>query len=169
MRAVFVDANETLAETAERIIRLHALDLQVNRQPTITPAEIPTVLDGAEIAIIDHTALPAIIAGQCRGLRHVVFLGSGARSYMNPEELQLIGISVHTIKGYGDTAVAECAIGLMWAAAKGFARMDREMRGGHWLRTDGLQLTNKTLGIVGFGGIAAEVARIASEIGRAHV
>jgi D-3-phosphoglycerate dehydrogenase len=43
--------------------------------------------------------------------------------------------------------------------------MDRAMRAGHWLRTDGLQLTGKTLGLVGFGGIAAEVARLASGIG----
>jgi len=165
MRAVFVDANETLAEVAERIIRLDGLDLQVNRQPTITPPEIPGVLKQAEIAIIDHTALPAIVARHCQGLRHVVFLGSGARSYMDPEELRRLGISVHTIKGYGDTAVAECTIGLMWAAAKGFALMDREMRAARWRRTDGLQLTGKTLGIVGFGGIAAEVARLASGIG----
>ena len=165
MQAVFVDANETLAETAERIIRLDGLDLQVNRQPTITPPELPGALQQDEIAIIDHTALPATVARQCQGLRHVVFLGSGARSYMDPEELGLLGISVHTIKGYGDTAVAECAIGLMWAAAKGFALMDREMRAAHWRRTDGLQLTGKTLGIVGFGGIAAEVARLASGIG----
>jgi D-3-phosphoglycerate dehydrogenase len=165
VRAVFVDANETLANVAERIIRLDGLDLRVNRQPAIAPAEIPGVLGEAAIAIIDHTALPVIVARQCKGLRHVVFLGSGARSYMDPEELRLIDVSVHTIKGYGDTAVAECAIGLMWAAAKGFARMDREIRAGYWLRTDGLQLTNKTLGIVGFGGIAAEVARLASGIG----
>jgi D-3-phosphoglycerate dehydrogenase / 2-oxoglutarate reductase len=39
--------------------------------------------------------------------------------------------------------------------------MDREMRGGRWLREDGMQLTGKTLGLIGFGGIAAEVARIA--------
>jgi D-3-phosphoglycerate dehydrogenase len=39
--------------------------------------------------------------------------------------------------------------------------MDREMRAGTWLRLDGVQLTGKTLGLVGFGGIAAEVARLA--------
>jgi D-3-phosphoglycerate dehydrogenase len=39
--------------------------------------------------------------------------------------------------------------------------MDREMRAGNWLREDGMQLTGKTLGLIGFGGIAAEVARIA--------
>ena len=50
------------------------------------------VLDGAEIAIVDHTALPTEIAQQCAGLKHVVFLGTGARSYMNPEELAELGI-----------------------------------------------------------------------------
>ena len=35
------------------------------------------------------------------------------------------------------------------------------MRAGNWLREDGMQLTGKTLGLIGFGGIAAEVARIA--------
>jgi D-3-phosphoglycerate dehydrogenase len=80
---------------------------------------------------------------------------------MNPEELAELGIEVHLIKGYGDTAVAECAIALMWAAARGLAAMDREMRAGNWLREDGMQLTGKTLGLIGFGGIAAEVARIA--------
>ena len=119
------------------------------------------MLDGAEIAIVDHTALPTEIARQCTGLKHVVFLGTGARSYMNPEELAELGIEVHLIKGYGDTAVAECAIALMWAAARGIAQMDREMRAGNWLREDGMQLTGKTLGLIGFGGIAAEVARIA--------
>jgi D-3-phosphoglycerate dehydrogenase len=119
------------------------------------------VLDGAEIAIVDHTALPTDIARKCAGLKHVVFLGTGARSYMNPEELADLGIEVHLIRGYGDTAVAECAIALMWAAARGLAQMDREMRAGNWLRDDGMQLTGKTLGLIGFGGIAAEVARIA--------
>jgi D-3-phosphoglycerate dehydrogenase len=79
---------------------------------------------------------------------------------MNVEELADLGIAVHLIKGYGDTAVAECAFALMWAAAKGFARMDRGMRAGNWLRSDGVQLTGKTVGLVGFGGIAAEMARL---------
>ena len=39
--------------------------------------------------------------------------------------------------------------------------MDRGMRAGRWLGIEGVQLTGKTLGLVGFGGVAAEVARIA--------
>jgi len=95
----------------------------------------------------------------------VVFLGTGARSYMDPEALAEAGIAVHLIKGYGDTAVAEHTIALMWAAAKNLAIMDREMRAGTWLRSECLQLTGKTLGLIGFGGIAAEVARLAGGMG----
>ena len=161
MRGVFVDANKSLADIFERQNKSGDPAVHVNRNADITSEQIPALLDGAEIVVIDHTALPTDIARHCKGLKHVVFLGTGARSYMNPEELAELGIEVHLIKGYGDTAVAECAIALMWAAARGIAKMDREMRAGNWLRDDGMQLTGKTLGLIGFGGIAAEVARIA--------
>lgn len=165
MHAVFVDADDTLADAVGRLTRSGDPVVKVNKDPDIGSKDLPGLLKGAEIAIIDHTPLSADIARQCAGLKHVVFLGTGARSYMNPEELAELGITVHTIKGYGDTAVAECAFALMWAASRGLALMDREIRGGNWLRTDGMQLTGKTLGLIGFGGIAAEVARMATGIG----
>jgi D-3-phosphoglycerate dehydrogenase len=161
VRGVFVDANGSLADIFERQNKPGDPAVRVNRNADIKSEDMPALLDGAEIIVIDHTALPTDIAKRCNGLKHVVFLGTGARSYMNPEELAELGITVHLIKGYGDTAVAECAIALMWAAARGIAKMDREMRAGNWLREDAMQLTGKTLGLIGFGGIAAEVARIA--------
>jgi D-3-phosphoglycerate dehydrogenase len=161
VRGVFVDANESLAVIFERLAKPGDPKVAIHRDPDIISDQYPDILDGAEIAIVDHTALPTEVARKCSGLKHVVFLGTGARSYMNPEELAELGIAVHLIKGYGDTAVAECAIALMWAAARGLAQMDREMRAGNWLRDDGMQLTGKTLGLIGFGGIATEVARIA--------
>jgi len=165
LRAVFVDANPTLGDVAQALLNTLAVPLTINREPDIRPEDIPATLAGAGIALIDHTHLPTPIARQCTGLEHVVFLGTGARSYMNPEELAELGIAVHTIKGYGDTAVAECAVALMWTAARGFATMDREMRAGNWVRTDALQLTGRTIGLLGFGGIAAEVARLALGMG----
>jgi D-3-phosphoglycerate dehydrogenase / 2-oxoglutarate reductase len=161
VRGVFVDANEALAVIFERLAKPGDPQVRIHRDADVTPDQLPGVLDGADIAVVDHTALPTDIARKCAGLKHVVFLGTGARSYMNPEELAELGIAVHLIRGYGDTAVAESAIALMWAAARNIALMDREMRAGNWLREDGMQLTGKTLGLIGFGGIAAEVARIA--------
>ena len=161
MRGAFVDANEALAVILERLEKPGDPKVSIHRDADVTPDQLPGVLGGAEIAIVDHTQLPTEVARQCTGLKHVVFLGTGARSYMNPEELAELGIAVHLIRGYGDTAVAECTIALMWAAARGIAQMDREMRAGNWLREDGMQLKGKTLGLIGFGGIATEVARIA--------
>jgi D-3-phosphoglycerate dehydrogenase / 2-oxoglutarate reductase len=161
VRGVFVDANGSLADIFERLNVAGDPPVRINRDADISAEQMPALLDGAEIVVIDHTPLPTDVARRCSGLKHVVFLGTGARSYMHPEELAELGIDVHLIKGYGDTAVAESAIALMWAAARGLAQMDREMRAGNWLREDGMQLTGKTLGLIGFGGIAAEVARIA--------
>ena len=161
MHGAFVDANGSLADIFERQRKSGDPAVRVNRNPDIKPGDMPALLDDAEIVVIDHTALPTDVAKRRNGLKHVVFLGTGARSYMNPEELAGLGITVHLIKGYGDTAVAECAIALMWEAARGVSKMDREMRAGNWLREDAMQLTGKTLGLIGFGGIAAEVARIA--------
>lgn len=160
MKAVFIDASDMHAEVTTRLRQASDIEVVVNRNIDITPKEIPAMVGDADIVWIDHTAFPTDIASQCPNLRHVVFMGTGARSYMNPEELAAIGIQVHIIKGYGDTAVAECAFGLMWAAAKDFAYMDRGVRAGGWPRRDGLQLTGKTVGLIGFGGIGAEMARL---------
>jgi len=165
VRGVFVDANESLAVIFERLEKPGDPEVRIHRDPDVMPDQLPGVIDGADIAVVDHTALPTEIARKCVGLKHVVFLGTGARSYMNPEQLAELGVAVHLIRGYGDTAVAESTIALLWAAARGIAQMDREMRAGNWLREDGMQLTGKTLGLIGFGGIAAEVARIASGSG----
>src|SRR3954469_9785485 len=98
MRGVFVDANESLAVIFERLHKPDDPEVRINRDPDIKPEDYPKILDGAEIAIVDHTALPPEIARQCKGLKHVVFLGTGARSYMNPDELSELGITVHLIK-----------------------------------------------------------------------
>jgi D-3-phosphoglycerate dehydrogenase / 2-oxoglutarate reductase len=166
MRAVFVDANAALASLAERLHQASDIELTINVDPDVTSADLPTILGDAEIAIIDHTHLPTMLAKACNSLKHVVFLGTGARSYMNPEELaEECGIEVHTIKGYGDTAVAEMAFALMWASAKGLAFMDRSIRAGQWNRTDGIELTGKTVGLIGLGGIGTEMARLCAGAG----
>jgi len=166
MRAVFVDANTTLRAIAASLVaeRLPALEIAFG-PADVEPEAIPALVGGASVAWIDHTTVPTAVAARCAGLTDIVFLGTGARSYMNPEALAELGITVHLIKGYGDTAVAEHTIALLFAAARNVATMDRAMREGTWLREDGVQLAGKTLGLVGLGGIATEVARIARGIG----
>jgi len=102
---------------------------------------------------------------QCRSLKHIVFLGTGASSYMDVAALDALGIKVHTIKGYGDTAVAEHTVALIFACCRDLARMDRSVRRGVWDPLESMQLKDKTLGLIGIGGIGREVARIGRGIG----
>jgi len=165
MKGLFLDASDAMADVFRHVVRPDDPPVDVNEEGDIDPASLPARLAGYDFVLDDHSSMPTDILRRCAGLKHIVFLGTGARSYMNPEELAALGITVHTIKGYGDIAVAEHAIALMWAAARGLARMDRGMRAGQWLRTEGMQLTGKTLGLLGFGGIAGEMARIAAGSG----
>jgi D-3-phosphoglycerate dehydrogenase len=165
MKGIFLDAVDDLAAVFNQVVRPTDPAMDVLERGTIAAEELPGLTAGYDFLFDDHTQLPTEAMRACKGLKHVIFLGTGARSYMNPEELAELGIQVHIIKGYGDTAVAEHTIALMWAAARGVARMDGGIRAGQWLRTEGMELTGKTLGLVGFGGIAAEVARIAAGSG----
>ena len=123
------------------------------------------MIAGYDVALDDHSYMPTELVAQCPQLKHIVFLGTGAASYMNVAELKERGVTVHTIKGYGDTAVAEHTMALMFAAARDVARMDRDIRAGRWAPQEGMQLFGKTLGIVGLGGIGREVARMAKGLG----
>ncbi len=161
MKGMFIDAGTELADVFHQVVLPDDPAVALNPAGDVAAEEIPALLAGMDFVLNDHTQMPTATMRQCADLKHVIFLGTGARSYMNPEELAELGITVHIIKGYGDTAVGEHAIALMWAAARDIAVMERGVRAGGWPRSEGMQLTGKTIGLLGFGGIAAEVARIA--------
>jgi len=165
MKGLFLDAVDDLASVFHRVRRPTDPPMTVLERGEVAPRELAGLIAGYDFVFDDHTQMPADALRACASLKHIIFLGTGARSYMNPEELAALGITVHTIKGYGDTAVAEHSIALMWAAARGLARMDGGLRQGNWIRTEGMELTGKTIGLLGFGGIAAQVARIAAGSG----
>ncbi len=160
MRGLFLDATDELGDLFDRMVLPDDPPIVVNQDDGIAAEALPGLLEGYDFVIDDHTSLPAEVMARCPSLKHVIFLGTGARSYMDPEALAALGITVHLIRGYGDVAVAEHTAALIWAAARGVAAMDRGMRQGQWLRSEGVQLQGKTLGLLGFGGIAGEVARI---------
>jgi D-3-phosphoglycerate dehydrogenase len=164
MKSIFVDCNSQLAPVFQKARRPDDPSIAVNGEP-FTPADLPRLLAGYDICLDDHSYMPTEIMARCPALRHIVFLGTGASSYMDVAALEALGIEVHTIKGYGDIAVAEHTMALIFASCRDLARMDRGVRAGIWEPLEGMQLSGKTLGLVGVGGIGREVARMARGIG----
>jgi D-3-phosphoglycerate dehydrogenase len=164
MKAIFIDCNKQLAPVFVRASRADDPPIAIHSDQ-FSAADLPRLLAGYDICLDDHSYLPTERLAECRGLKHVVFLGTGASSYMDVAALAGLGIAVHTIAGYGDTAVAEHTIALMFACCRDIARMDRATRRGVWDPLESVQLKDKTLGLIGLGGIGREVARIARGIG----
>ncbi len=164
MKSIFIDCNHQLEPVWNSVHGAGDPRIAVNTAPFKTE-DLPQLLDDYDVVLDDHSYMPTPIVAQCKSLKHVVFLGTGAASYMNVSELKELGVTVHTIKGYGDTAVAEHTIALMFDCAREIARMDRALRAGTWKPLEGMQLLGKTLGVIGLGGIGSETARIAKGIG----
>jgi phosphoglycerate dehydrogenase-like enzyme len=93
-------------------------------------------------------------------LRVVVKYGSGMDN-IDVESARALGVQVSSTPGTNARSVAELAIALLLALARNVVLHDRGVRAGSWRRLTGVELAGKQLGIVGYGAIGREVARIA--------
>lgn len=71
------------------------------------------------------------------------------------------GIPVTNTPGTNNTAVAELTIGLILDVARQISHSFRKICRGEWERSQGLELGDKVLGVIGTGQIGKEVARLA--------
>ena len=164
MRAKFVDCGAAQYRLWQDAQRQFHVPVDVNLG-AFEPADLPRMLDGYDIAISDHTRFPPEVLQQCGGLRHFIYFGTGAASILDLTQAERMGIRVHTIRNYGDTTVAELCVGLIMAAARQIAEQHLVLRHGGWKKLQGMELRGRRAGLVGFGGIGREVARICQGIG----
>ena len=163
-KTLFIDSTPEIDLVWKRVHGAGDIPVTVNMGP-VDEKDVPAKVAGYDTVINDATYFSAPTLARCKDLRHIVFLGTGAASFVDVAAAQKLGIKVSTISGYGDTTVAEHAMGLVFAAARHIATMHGIVRGGGWRPMQGMELRGKTLGIVGLGGIGAEMARLANGIG----
>jgi D-3-phosphoglycerate dehydrogenase len=165
-KTLFIDSTPDIDRLWKRVHGPGDIPIAVNMGP-VPDADIPKVLAGYDTCIDDATYFNAGTLERCAagGLRHIVFLGTGAASFIDLPAAERVGIKVSNIRGYGDTTVAEHAMGLVFAAARHIATMHKIMRDGGWQVMQGMELRAKTLGLVGLGGIGREMARLGKGIG----
>ena len=163
-KTLFIDSTPDIDSVWKKVHGPSDIPVAVNMGPVAADA-IPKLIEGYDTVINDATYFNEETLKRCTGLKHIVFLGTGAASFVDLAAAAKVGIKVSTISGYGDTTVAEHAMGLVFAAARHIGTMHALMQGGGWRPMQGMELRGKTLGVVGLGGIGREMARIASGIG----
>jgi len=163
-RTLFIDSTPDIDRVWKQVHGAADIPVTVNMGP-VPEEQVPGTVEGYDTVINDATYFSEPTLKRCTGLKHIVFLGTGASSYVDVAAAERLGIKVSTIGGYGDTTVAEHAMGLVFAAARHIATMHGIVRGGGWRPMQGMELKGKVLGVVGLGGIGREMARIAQGIG----
>ena len=140
--------------------------------------DVLTVIGGSEEAlagaVVDREAIvfrsgvtiSNRVLGAGSDLRLLVRAGSGLDN-LDVDYVRSRGITLHRIPGPGAQAVAELTFGLMICLARGILRGDRNLRDGHWIKSElvGYNLTGKTLGIIGLGSIGSRVAALGAAWG----
>ena len=164
MRAIFFDCPSFLAALYDDELKAIVPDLAMTVDD-VPGGDVAAHVGDAVGVINDHTYMPDEVLAACRALKVIVFMGTGASSYIDVAAAERRGIEVRTIKGYGDRTVAEHALALMFDCVRQTARMDRALRAGSWHTLDGVELAGKTLGVVGTGGVGREMVRLGAGLG----
>nr|WP_180204945.1 hydroxyacid dehydrogenase [Pseudomonas sp. SbOxS1]NYU04940.1 hydroxyacid dehydrogenase [Pseudomonas sp. SbOxS1] len=117
-------------------------------------------------AVISRTLdLTATAIAACPTLKVISKHGVGV-SNIDVGAATARGIPVYVTPGANAQSVTEMTLALMFAAARRVSWMDQELRDGRWSRAqDGLELSGRTLGLVGFGQVARRVSLACQAIG----
>jgi D-3-phosphoglycerate dehydrogenase len=141
-RVFFVHAGQEVADI-ERLMASEPIDAVISR-----------TFELSEQAI---TACPTlkVISKHGVGVSNIHVAAASAR-----------GVPVYVTPGANAQSVCEMTLGLMFAAARKVSWMDSEIRAGRWSRAqDGLELSGRTLGLVGFGQVARKVSTVCQALG----
>lgn len=110
------------------------------------------------------TRFPAAVIAACPLLRMICISGTGVED-VDVAEATKRGIAVANVVGSSNRAVAEHALALMLDVARCVADQDRAIRSGVWKAQQGIELGDKTVGIIGLSAIAQNLAPLCSGIG----
>ena len=124
--------------------------------PNIAPRSVPTRSPNAQGVIVLTPAVTAESVSQAENLLAVGRFGVGYDA-VNVDACTQADVAVFITAGAVDRSVAEATVGWMIALAHHVRIKDRLVRGGQWDARSGYmgsELRDRTLGVIGLGGIA---------------
>jgi len=153
-----------LGEGGQSILRAASY---VDDKAGLSAAEfIKTVGDYDALIVRGRTKVTAEVFEAGRKLKVVGRAGVGVDN-IDLEAARKHNVTVVNAPVSTTLAVAELAFGLLLSTAREIPRADASMKKGEWLKKEleGVELSGKTLGIIGFGRIGMEVGKRAAAFG----
>ncbi|MDR1727095.1 MAG: D-2-hydroxyacid dehydrogenase [Acidobacteriota bacterium] len=138
-----------------------------------TPAELTVErARDAEVVISNKTVLGAAQLDRLPKLRYIGLLSTGYDA-VDLDAARRHGVAVANIPAYSTPSVAQLVFALLLELTSHVAAHGASVRAGEWERSRDfcywkhplVELAGKTMGVVGFGSIGREVAKIAGAFG----
>jgi D-3-phosphoglycerate dehydrogenase len=142
-------------------------DIDLRYEVGPTPEKLERALEGVGAWLVrSETKVTAPWIEKARALRLIGRAGVGVDN-IDLKAATLRGIAVVNAPAANTIAACEHTFGLMLALSRNIPQADADVKAGKWQRSKwmGIELQDKTLGVVGLGRIGREVARRALAFG----
>lgn len=116
-------------------------------------------------AILLTGQFPAGCESMAPRLRVISVLATGVHTYVDVPGANASGIDVLHVPSYGDAAVVEHALALIFALAKNLTTSHDATRRGLWPQPLSLQLSGATAGVIGLGSIGTRMVATLEALG----
>ncbi len=143
-----------------------------DRTPVKDKNEIIRRIDDAEVVFTNKTPLTREILDACPRVKFISVLATGY-NVVDTAAAKEKGIPVTNVPAYGTASVGQFAIALLLEICHHVAHHDQAVHEGRWASCPDfcfwdyplIELSGKTIGIIGFGRIGQTTGRIASALG----
>jgi D-3-phosphoglycerate dehydrogenase len=141
-------------------------NLRVFKEPPRTFNDLKRRIENADIVIVGWSKLTRGVINSAKKLKMISIWATSCH-YADVQAAKEKGVVVAHVPGYATEAVAEHAFALLLAAARKLLPADKHVRKGgfDWRPFGGVELREKTLGVIGTGSIGCRVAEISKALG----
>ena len=146
---------------------LEALEYQVRRpsgQHPLSGTQLAQEIGNSEALIVGLDVVDAEVFSSATNLKVVAKHGVGVDN-IDCAAAVAAGVTVVNAPGSNSGAVADLTLGLILALARQILPADASTRAGHWERFPGIELSGRTLGLIGLGRIGQAVVQRARAFG----
>ena len=134
--------------------------------------DVVSRIGDAELVITNKTPIPASVFEQCPGIRYIGVLATGY-NVVDVKAAAERNIPVTNIPTYGTDAVGQFAIALLLEICHHIGHHNQAVHEGRWSSCEDfcfwdyplMELSGKTMGIIGYGRIGRVTGKIAQALG----
>lgn len=149
------------------IEEMRKLGLEVDVKIGLSPEELEAVIEPYDAVVVrSATKIRANHIDKAKNLKLIIRGGVGVDN-IDVEHAKAKNIEVKNTPGASSASVAELALGHIFACCRYIHAANVTMRQGKWLKKEyeGIEVAQKTLGIIGIGRIGKELAKRAIALG----